>query len=124
MTASDESPAGAGYGKRLQDAYNERFGSKLAFARHLAGPGASKEAIESKRRQLGSWVTAGRWSARTAAVLERELRVEAGYLTLPKRRRRPVSHERLAEMERAYDELQRRVEELEAQVAAAESRGL
>lgn len=114
VTAADESPAGIGYGERLQEAYVERFGSKLAFARHLAGKGASKSVIESKRRQIGTWVSTGRWSARTARMLERELSAQTGYLTVPKRRRRsPVSHERLAAMERAYAELQRRVEALE-----------
>lgn len=124
VTDADESPAGVGYGKRLQDAYIARFGSKLAFARHLAGPRASKDRIESKRRQLGTWVSDGRWSAKTAAMLERELQVEPGYLTLPRRRRRPpVSHERLEEMERGYEQLQRRVAELEARVGAAGRRG-
>lgn len=89
----------------LSDVLEERGLGRRTFARMLAGPEASKEAIDSKRRQIKVWLEKDRWNDATAEAFSAALELPADYFKRQRQQRpkRPTQDEVLARMELAED---------------------
>ncbi len=115
VTRDDPRPS---QGARLKQLMADGKVSKIGLARLLAGEGADRAAVESRRRQLLGWTKpdAG-FSAQTATMLERALNAPPGALAPDPKPARMTTARALREALAEIAELHRRVELLEKRLA-------
>lgn len=89
----------------LSEVLEGRGIGRRTFARMLAGPDASKEAIDSKRRQIKEWLEKDRWNDATAESFSAALKLPADYFKRPRqpRPRQPTVAELASRLALAED---------------------